>query len=111
MSNQNKLQEKLKQMQENTQQPDKKKVIQGIADPEVTEPDFAKMAEDLQARHEQKKHSVNDGYTKDTVYIRDDIYKAFNALVTKRGLKKELMNEALADFVIKKYREIQREEK
>ena len=110
MSNQNKIQEKLKQMQTGGQQ-DKKKVIDGIANPEVEKPDFAKMAEELQARHEQKKHSVNDGYVKDTVYVREDLYRAFNALATKRGMKKELMNEAIADFVLKKYKEIQRTEK
>ena len=111
MSNQNKLQEKINQMKASGGQQDKKKVIDGIVNPEVEQMDFSKMAKELEARREEKAHSVNDGYVKDTVYIREDLYKAFNALVLKRGMKKELMNEAISDFIVKKYKEIKRNEK
>lgn len=110
-NNQNKLQEKLNQMKAGSGQQDKKRVIDGIVNPEVEQPDFEKMAKELMDRHQKEAKSVNDGYTKDTVYIRTDLYKAFNALVTQRGMKKELMNEAIADFVLKKYKEIQSESK
>ena len=83
------------------------KVISGIVKQEEEKPDFAKIAEELQQRHEQEKRSLNDSYIKDTIYIEENIYKAFNALCTERGMKKQLVNEALADFVQKKYRELQ----
>lgn len=82
-------------------------VINGIISQEQDTPDFAKIAEELQQRHEQEKRSLNDTYIKDTIYIEENIYKAFNALCTERGMKKQLVNEALADFVQKKYRELQ----
>lgn len=83
------------------------KVINNIISQEQETPDFAKIAEELQQRHEQEKRSLNDSYVKDTIYIEENIYKAFNALCTERGMKKQLVNEALADFVQKKYRELQ----
>ena len=85
----------------------KKEVIQQIIHQEEERPDFEKIAEELQQRHEGEKRSLNTGYIKDTIYIQEDVYKAFNALCTERGLKKQYVNEALADFVQKKYREIQ----
>lgn len=84
------------------------KVINGILHQEQETPDFAKIAEELQQRHAEEKRSLNDSYIKDTIYIEENIYKAFNALCTERGMKKQLVNEALADFVQKKYRELQR---
>lgn len=87
------------------------KVINGIVNQEQESPDFAKIAEELQKRHEEEKRSLNDSYIKDTIYIEENIYKAFNALCTERGMKKQLVNEALADFVQKKYRELQQKNK
>lgn len=83
------------------------KVIGGIIKQEQETPDFAKIAEELQKRHAEESRSLNSGYVKDTIYIDENIYKAFNALCTERGMKKQLVNEALADFVQKKYRELQ----
>lgn len=83
------------------------KVISGIISQEQETPDFAKIAEELQQRHAEEKRSLNDNYIKDTIYIEENIYRAFNALCTERGMKKQLVNEALADFVQKKYRELQ----
>lgn len=83
------------------------KVINGIINQEQETPDFAKIAEELQQRHAEEARSLNTGYVKDTIYIEENIYKAFNALCTERGMKKQLVNEALADFVQKKYRELQ----
>lgn len=71
------------------------------------EPDYAKIAEDLQRRHEEEAHSLNDRHVKETIYIQEDIAKAFNALCLKRGDKKKFINQALADFVTKKHRELQ----
>ena len=41
-----------------------------------------------------------------TIYVRDDIYRSFNALITKRGQQKLFINQALQDFVQKKAREL-----
>lgn len=87
----------------------KKEVIQQIIHQEEEQPDFSKIAEELAQRHEEEKHSLNDGFQKDTIYIQEDIYKAFNSLCVKRGDKKQFVNEALADFIKKRYKEIQAE--
>lgn len=84
-------------------------VIGGIISQEQEAPDFAQIAEELQQRHAEEARSLNTGYIKDTIYIEENIYKAFNALCTERGMKKQLVNEALADFVQKKYRELQQD--
>lgn len=87
------------------------KVISGIIKQEQATPDFAKIAEELQQRHAENAKSLNDPeeYIKDTIYIEKDIYTAFNSLCLKRGDKKKLVNEALALYVQKRYREIQAE--
>ena len=108
MSNK-RFQEKLNEISSSTKAPHKKEVIQQIIHQEEDKPDFEKIAEELARRHEEEKHSLNQGYTKDTIYIQDDIYKAFNALCVKRGDKKEFVNIALADFVEKRYKELKAE--
>ena len=85
------------------------RVIGGIISQEQEAPDFAQIAEELQQRHAEEARSLNTGYIKDTIYIEENIYRAFNALCTERGMKKQLVNEALADFVQKKYRELQQD--
>lgn len=70
------------------------------------EPNFSAIAQKLRERQEQETKGENDGYTKMTIYIRDDIAQAFDALVTKHGQKKEYANQALQDFVQKKIREL-----
>ena len=109
MSKNNKLQDRLAglQQEKETIKGNSGKVISGIINQEQETPDFAKIAEELQQRHEEEARSLNHGYVKDTIYIEENIYKAFNALCTERGMKKQLVNEALADFVQKKYRELQ----
>lgn len=70
------------------------------------EPNFSEIARKLRERQEQETKGENDGYTKMTIYIRDDISQAFSALITKRGQQKEFANQALMDFVQKKIREL-----
>lgn len=109
MSKNNKLQDRLAglQQEKETIKGNSGKVISGIINQEQETPDFAKIAEELQQRHAEEARSLNDNYIKDTIYIEENIYKAFNALCTERGMKKQFVNEALADFVQKKYRELQ----
>lgn len=70
-------------------------------------PDFATIAAELEERKQAEAKGENQGYIKDTIYIEESIYKSFNALCLKRGDKKKFTNQALADFVKKKYKEIQ----
>lgn len=72
---------------------------------ERTELDYTRIAEELAERQKAvtERKGLNDGYTKDTIYIRDDLYKAFNALCVERGDKKQFANEAIEDFIKKKY--------
>ena len=70
------------------------------------EKSFAQIAEDLKARKVEMSRTKNDDYVKDTIYIRKDIYEAFNALCIKQGDKKKFTNEALMDYVLKQYNQV-----
>lgn len=72
------------------------------------EKDLKTIARELKERKEKEPDSINDPnlYIKDTIYIEKDIYEAFNALCLKRGDKKQFTNEALRDYVNKKYKEL-----
>lgn len=70
------------------------------------EPDFTEIAKKLEERKAQEAKGENEGYVKMTIYIREDIAAGFNALITKRGQQKEFANQAFADFVTKKIREL-----
>ena len=69
-------------------------------------PDFTEIAKKLEERKAMEAKGENEGYVKMTIYIREDIAKGFNALITKRGQQKEYANQALADFIQKKSREL-----
>lgn len=110
MSNQNKLQERLNSLKNDSKTikeagKAKAEVIEGIINPEP-ESDLKKIAEELQKANEKNKVSVNDNTVKDTIYIQEDIYRAIEALCVKRGDKKRHINAALADYVRKKHKEL-----
>lgn len=69
-------------------------------------PDFSEIAKKLEEIKAQTSKGENEGHTKMTIYVRDDIYRSFNALITKRGQQKQFINQALQDFVQKKAREL-----
>ena len=69
-------------------------------------PDFAELAKKLEERTAQEAKGENEGHVKLTIYIREDIAAGFNALITKRGQQKAFANEAFADFIIKKSKEL-----
>lgn len=69
-------------------------------------PNFEDLAKKLEAIKEVEAKGKNEGHVKMTIYIRKDIADSFNALITKRGQQKEYANQALADFVQKKAREL-----
>ena len=73
--------------------------------------DFEKITEEFEKLQENKQPGANEGYTKDTIYIKDSLYKAFNALCVNRGDKKKHVNQALEDYVMKMYRELEANKK
>lgn len=85
---------------------DDSQIIGQLTDENAGEPDFSEIAKKLKERKKKETKGENDGYTKMTIYIRDDIAETFNALITKRGQQKEFANQALSDFVAKKIREL-----
>ena len=69
-------------------------------------PDFTEIAKKLEKRKAQETKGENEDHVKMTIYIRSDIAHSFNALITKRGQQKEYANQAFADFIQKKTREL-----
>ena len=69
------------------------------------EPDFAEIARQMQEKNAAEPTGETKGYVKMTTYLREDLYNAYMATCTKRGDIKNNMNEAVADFVLKKSRE------
>ena len=70
------------------------------------EPDFSEIAKKLEERKAQEAKGENEGHVKMTIYVREDLARSFNALITKRGQQKEFVNQALQDFVQKKIKEL-----
>lgn len=81
-------------------------LVEQIAHEDDGKPDFSEIAKKLEERKAQEAKGENEGYVKLTIYIREDIAASFNALITKRGQQKAFANEAFADFVAKKVREL-----
>ena len=113
MANKNSLlDEKLKELEKQKEEvgKNKKDVVNNIVTGEDSEVNFKEIANQLKERKENEAESLNDPnlYVKDTIYIEKDIYEAFNALCLKRGDKKQFTNEALRDYVKKKYKELQK---
>lgn len=69
-------------------------------------PNFDELAKKLEEMKAKEAKGENEGHTKMTIYVRDDIYRSFNALITKRGQQKAFVNQALSDFIQKKSREL-----
>lgn len=111
MSKQNKINDRLNGIQQAKQEINggsRSEFVEKLVTNEVETIDMAAIAEELQQQRTEEPVSANDGYTKDTLYIENDLFRAFNALCVKRGDKKKFANEAIRDFVLKKYREMQK---
>lgn len=97
---------RIQQQKERLPQPSEKaELVNKILNQEEETIDMKAIAEALQEQREEQP-GLNDGYRKDTLYIQEDLYEAFNALCVNRGDKKKFVNEALRDFVLKKYKEL-----
>ena len=81
-------------------------LVEQITHEQDGKPDFTEIAKKLEERKAQEAKGENEGFVKLTIYIREDIAASFNALITKRGQQKAFANEAFADFVAKKIREL-----
>lgn len=108
MSKQNKINDRLNGIQKQELGGDRSDFVEKLVNHDVETIDMAAIAEQLQQQRSEEPVSANDGYTKDTLYIENDLFRAFNALCVKRGDKKKFVNEAIRDFVLKKYREMQK---
>ena len=81
-------------------------LVEQLTHENAGEPDFAELAKKLEERKALEARGENEGYVKMTIYIEEGIAKSFNALITKRGQQKAFANEAFADFVMKKSKEL-----
>ena len=50
--------------------------------------------------------SLNDGYVRMTVYVRNDIMAGLKSLCPRQGQLKQRVNEALEEYIVKKAREM-----
>jgi hypothetical protein len=73
---------------------------------DTTTEDFAALATALEERKKKTFRGENEGYVKMTIYVQQDLAKSFYALLTRHGDQKRFVNQALADFVKKKAREM-----
>lgn len=105
------LQDRLKEIHKSKEvlKQEKPNVIQDITSAEKEiKPDFMKMAEVLESQKGERKSELED-YTKDTIYIRNDLYAAMQALCNKQGAKKQHCNAAYELYLSKIYSEMKEE--
>lgn len=118
MSNTETAQERLARMKKEKEEAAKRAAQGGKQTPTTTElvgqlthendgaPDFTEVAAKLEAIKAQEAKGENEGHVKMTIYVRADIARSFNALITKRGQQKQYVNQALSDFIVKKSKEL-----
>ena len=112
MSNKESVREKLARMQRETGEAGSVSPIQNadlveqLTHEDTGKPDFAELAKKLEERKAKEAKGENTGYVKMTIYIEENLANSFNALITKRGQQKLFANEAIADFVMKKSKEL-----
>ena len=70
------------------------------------QPDFSSLVNKLENWNEKEAKGENVDYVKMTIYIQKDIAKGFNALCVRRGDQKKHANQALAEYVARKAREL-----
>ena len=111
MSNKETAQERLERMKREQEAAraagdNKSDIVSQLTHESTGEPDFAELAKKLAERQATESKGENTDHVKMTIYVKQDIADAFNALITKRGQQKEFVNQALADFIQKKAREL-----
>ena len=105
----NLIEERLKAMNESKKdlKQDKPNIVESIATGEDNRDklDFEKLATIIEQQHGEKS-LANDNYTKDTIYIRNDLFKAMQAICPKYGDKRIRVNEAFEMYLTKVYKEM-----
>lgn len=82
-------------------------LVEQLAHEESGKPDFAAIAGKLKERQEaEKKPTFQEGTTKFTIYVDNDIAEAFKAMCVNRGDQRRYATEAFEDFIIKKTNEM-----
>lgn len=112
MSNNSKetMQERMERLKREAEKAKETPVARTIAQGEDADTDFEKIAEAFAAM--QPEHpQVKPEEVKVTLYIDAQVYAAFEKLCVARGDKKRNTNAALAEFVLKRYREMQEEQR
>lgn len=107
----NKVNERLSSLQQQKEHftpGDKGELVHKMMNQEKEDVSLDDIARELQERREAEATGENEGYVKDTIYIRKDIYDAFNALCLKRGDKKKHANAAFERYVLEEYKKLQR---
>ena len=107
MADKDLLTNRLKELNKNKEnlKKDKPSIVNNIVTGEDEKPDFTKMAEVLNSKKDGVK-SENDGFVKDTLYIRQDLYDAMQSLCVRQGDKKKMVNRAYEEFLTKMYKEV-----
>lgn len=110
MADKDLLAQRLKEMNKNKEalKQDKPSVVHTIATGEEEKPDFAKMAEALEAQKEEKVSKL-DNAVKDTIYIQEDLYRAMQAICVKQGDKRKHVNAAYEMYLTKIYKEMHKD--
>lgn len=107
MSNNKELDEKLERLKASKKDETKNDMVDEFTGTKDMADQMKQIAAQLKKQKEEKQSSLNDDYVKDTIYIERNIYEAFNALCIKQGDKKKFANEAFADYVMKRYNQMQ----
>lgn len=103
MSQNNDFMAQLGELSKNKEEVKKKAyTIDDVAKDDPQEVDFAAIAAELE-QQEEEQHGENFGYVKTTLYLEEDVFKAFQRLTTGRGEKKKAANAAISDWVLKEY--------
>lgn len=98
----------LNESKEDLKQDNKQNVMQTIATGEDEKPDFERFAASLDAQAESVE--ITGTERKDTIYIREDLFRAMNAYVKYTGkTKKHIVNEMYEQYLEKAYRELREE--
>lgn len=101
-----KLMQRAKEEAKAAKAPETPDLVSQLTHEDAGEPDFSEIAKKLAERKAKEAKGENDDHVKLTIYIKKDVAEAFNALITKRGQQKEFANQAFADFVQKKTKEL-----
>lgn len=103
------LKKRLQEINESKKENESNKpdVVNTIVTGKEEKPNFSEIAAQLEERKRKLKEGetgANDGYVKDTIYIRKDLWEAMQALCIEKGDKKNHVNAAYEDYISKMHR-------